>query len=218
MEKMCFRRIDFVLTTLLLCVGVAGCKPDSDGVSKETAEEAVKESITNRVLVIENLESPTSTQITNYYMEKRGVQKRLQVRCPDSALNSGNETIPFPLFQEAIEAPLKAYLLKDPSIDFIVLTKGVPIRLAEAPIGFSNNQPSLDSYLAASGYFDNPSTKHVVIDEGGWKGKCFVNNYFNATERFSHSKFGGYLVTRLDGYTVEAAMTLVDSSLASSDE
>jgi hypothetical protein len=42
----------------------------------------------------------------------------------------------------------------------------------------------------------------VVIDEGGRKGNCFVNNYFNSTERFSHAKHGGYFVTRLDAYTL----------------
>ncbi len=184
----------------------------------ETTVEPAKPSIESRVLVIENLDSPISMQITKHYVEKRGIQKRLQVHCPDSSLVAANETIPFVQFQESIESPLKAYLEKDPSIDFIVLTKGIPIRLTNAPIGFSNNQPSLDSYLAAMGYFENPTTQHVVIDEDGWKGKCFVNNYFNSNERFSHARFGGYLVTRLDGYTVEAAMALIDNSIVASNQ
>jgi uncharacterized protein (TIGR03790 family) len=154
-------------------------------------------------------------RIAKHYMEKRGAKKLLQVHCPDSALNAANETIPFAAYQEAIEKPLKAFLAKDPKIDFIVLTKGIPIRIVGATVGILNTQPSLDSYIAAIDYFDRPSSMKVVIDESGFKGNCFVNNYFNATERFSHAKYGGYLVTRLDGYTVEAAMALVDSSIAS---
>jgi len=126
-----------------------------------------------------------------------------------------NETLAFEAFQGSLEKPLKAFLATDPKIDFIVLTKGIPIRLTGAPVGLSNTQPSLDSYIAGMDYFDRPNSLKVVIDEGGYKGNCFVNNYFNSNERFSHAKHGGYLVTRLDGYTVEAAMALVDSSVAS---
>lgn len=188
---------------LVSVVTVVGCSTQSD------------DSITARVLVIENVDSPASVQIAKHYMEKRGVKKSLKIHCPDSATNTANETLPFATFQAAIEKPLKEYLATDSKIDFIVLTKGIPIRLTGAPVGLSNTQPSLDSYIAALDYFERPSALKVVIDEGGWKGNCFVNNYFNSTERFSHAKHGGYLVTRLDGYTVEAAMALVDSSLES---
>ena len=191
------------MATAILCLVGIGCSSTS------------KTSITDRVLVIENLDSPTSTQIAKHYMSKRGVKKVLQIHCPDSAVSSANETLPFAAFQAAIEKPLKEFLAKDSQIDFIVLTKGIPIRLTGAPVGLSNTQPSLDSYVAALDYFNRPAALKVVIDEGGWKGNCFVNNYFNSTERFSHAKHGGYLVTRLDGYTLEAAMALVDSSIAS---
>ncbi len=179
--------------------------------------EAKRETVglADRVLVIENLDSPVSMQIVKHYTAKRGVKKVLQVHCADSAVSAANETLPFASFQAAIEKPLKAFLATDPNIDFIVLTKGIPIRLTDAPVGLSNTQPSLDSYIAGLDYFDRPSSMKVVIDEGGWKGNCFVNNYFDSTERFSHSKHGGYLVARLDGYTVEAAMALIDSSIAS---
>jgi uncharacterized protein (TIGR03790 family) len=176
---------------------------------------STKESLVDRVLVIENLDSPASIQIARHYMAKRGAKKVLQIHCPDSAGNTANETLAYAVFQDAIEKPLKAYLAKDPQIDFIVLTKGVPIRLQGAPVGLSNTRPSLDSYIAAIDYFDRPASLKVTIDEGGWKGSCFVNNFFNSTERFSHAQHGGYLVTRLDGYTVEAAMALVDNSLSS---
>ena len=194
-----------VLATLAMLSFAAGC----------SAPSAEAEKLVDRVLVIENLDSPVSTQIVKHYMAKRGAKKVLQIHCPDSSVSAANETLPFAAFQEAIEKPLKAYLATDPNIDFIVLTKGTPIRLTGAAVGLNNNQPSLDSYIAALDYFDRPSSLKVVIDESGWKGNCFVNNYFDSKERFSHAKHGGYLVTRLDGYTVEAALALVDSSVGS---
>ncbi|MFO0941999.1 MAG: TIGR03790 family protein [Pirellulales bacterium] len=187
------------------CFGVlSGCSNQPSGPS-----------MVDRVLVIQNSDSPVSKQIAQHYMAKRGVKNLLEVHCIDSATAAANETLPFAQFKDAIEKPLKEYLAKNQQIDFIVLTKGVPIRLTGAPSGLNNNQPSLDSYIAGMDYFDRPQSLKVVIDEGGWKGNCFVNNYFNSNERFSHAEHGGYLVTRLDGYTVEAAMALVDSSVAS---
>ncbi len=204
-----------------MLLAAVGCKEQASERANEptVASEVpsiplVVDFIQDHVLVLENTNSPASTQIAKYYREKRGVTKTLKIRCPDSAIDAANETLDFVLFQEAIEKPLREYLASDPKIDYIVLNKGIPIRLSGAPIGFSNNRPSLDSYIAALDYFDRPNALKVNIDEGGFTGKCFVNRYFNSTERFSHSKHGGYLVTRLDGYTVEAAIALVDNALA----
>ncbi len=220
-----------------LCLSVVGCKEQStdpapepsvsasgtagasggtgaDGASGSNGSGSALDPIQDHVLVLENTNSSVSTQIAAYYMSKRGVTKILKIQCPDSSLSAQNETLDFTLFQEAIEKPLRAYLAKDSKIDYIVLNKGIPIRLSGAPVGFSNNRPSLDSFIAALDYFDNPNALQVKIDEGGFTGKCFVNRYFNATERYSHAKHGGYLVTRLDGYTVEAAKALVDNAIA----
>ncbi len=208
--------------SLLVCstlIAQVGCKQATDTPKIVEGEKAAGnpkgvDSILEHVLVMENTNSPTSTQIAKYYMEKRGVQKVLQVHCQDSSLDAGSETLEFAIFQSAIEKPLREYLSKDPKIDYIVLTKGIPIRLAGAPVGLGNNRPSLDSYLAALDYFDKSDSLKVVIDEGGYTGKCFVNRFWNSAERFSHAKHGGYLVTRLDGYTTASALALVDSSLA----
>ncbi len=195
---------------LLFCLLAIVCTGVLVGCNKAPSVSAV-----DRVLVVQNVDSPVSKQIAQYYMSKRGVKNLLEVHCPDSSVSAANETMPYATFKDAVEKPLKEYLAKNPQIDFIVLTKGVPIRLTGAPSGLNNSQPSLDSYIAGMDYFERPQSLKVVIDEGGWKGNCFVNNFYNSNERFSHAKHGGYLVTRLDGYTVEAALALVDSSIAS---
>jgi len=223
------------VTILLSCSAVVGCKEQSvdqatvstepsaeslskrvpnDGTAKTTESPPVVDLIQDHVLVVENANSQTSVQIAKYYTEKRGVKKILQIRCPDSATDAANETLAFTLFQEAIEKPLREYLAKDSKIDYIVLNKGIPIRLSDAPVGLSNNRPSLDSYIAALDYFDRLDALKVSIDDSGYTGKCFVNRYFNSKERFSHARHGGYLVTRLDGYTSKSAMALVDNAIA----
>lgn len=152
-------------------------------------------------------------EIAECYIQKRGVKNVLKVQCQDSALNTANETMPYESFVKAIKEPLDAYLKKKPKIDFIVLTKGIPIRLTDAPTGVSGKQPSLDSTIAATGYDAMKDAVKIELNDSGFTGKCWVNKFWNSNERFSHAKFGGYLVTRLDGYTVEDAKQLIAFSL-----
>jgi uncharacterized protein (TIGR03790 family) len=173
---------------------------------------------TDRVLVVENSTSPASVEIAQFYLKKRGVKNLLKIECQDSALNAANETLPYAEFAKSILPPLSAYLKKNPKIDFIVLTKGIPIRLTDAPTGVSGKQPSLDSTIAGLGYDQRKDVIPVVLNDTGFTGKCWINRFWNSKERFSHSKFGGYLVTRLDGYTVEDAKNLVNYSLQSEIE
>lgn len=162
----------------------------------------------DRVLVIENTASPTSVEIATRYMKLRGVRALLKVTCPDSALDAGKETLPYAEFKTAIESPVRAYLAKHPEIDFLVLTKGVPIRLTGATTGLGGGQPSLDSTLASLDYAQRKDTHLITLNDSGFTGKAWINRFWNSPERFSHRKFGGYLVTRLDGYTVEEANLL----------
>ena len=214
-----------------LCLSFLGCKQQTEEaridfdskptptistptVLAQSPKTADVDSILDRVLVIENTNSPTSIQIARYYMEKRGVKKVFQIRCADSALDAQAETLEYVAYQDAIEKPLQEYLAKDLKIDYIVLTKGIPLRLVNAPVGIAPGRPSLDSCLAALDYFQRSDSVRTVIVENDLKGTAYYNRFWNSSERFSHVKHGGYLVTRLDGYTAASAMALVDSSLA----
>src|SRR5437016_5282843 len=100
----------------------------------------------DRVLTVINADSPTSLTIGADYLKRRGLKERLLVHCQDSSTSSEQETINYPTFHDAIETPLRTYLAKHPKIDFIVLTKGIPIRIQNAPgIGLAHNRPALDS-------------------------------------------------------------------------
>ena len=63
--------------------------------------------------------------------------------------------------------------------------------------------------LAALDYDALPGAVRIDITGSGAVGYAYSNRYWNAEEPFSHAKFGGYLVTRLDGYTESDAKALI---------
>jgi uncharacterized protein (TIGR03790 family) len=173
------------------------------------------------VLVVENGDSAISTAIGKDYAAKRGVMNLVVIHCADSAVSSDNETVSLADFTTKIAGPIGAFLKQHSGINFIVLTKGVPIRIDGGITGSrdlqstGNYHPSVDSYLAAIDYPRLSGAKKISITGSGATGYGWLNRYWKANEPFSHAKFGGYLVTRLDGYTQADAMALVTRSLAS---
>lgn len=169
----------------------------------------------DRVLVIRNDNSPVSQAVADDYARRRAVPNVLAVRCPDSAASAANETISFAVYQQSIEQPLRIFLAAHANVDFIVLTKGIPLRIADAPgRGLDNRRPSLDSYLAALGYEKIPGVNDVRLSDSGFTGTAWANRFWDSPSPFSHARFGGYLVTRLDGYTEADAKALSTRSLA----
>jgi hypothetical protein len=172
--------------------------------------------LTSRVLVVKNTNSPISAAVANDYMTRRKVTNVLNISCPDGAVSANAENIEYTDYLTAIEAPLLAYLAAHTQIDFIVLTKGVPIRITEAPDKPQGNC-SLDSRVASLGYQESAGSSIVSIDDPGYgsyyHGTAWANKFFNSNTGFTHSAFGGYLVTRLDGYTQADAIALTTRSL-----
>jgi uncharacterized protein (TIGR03790 family) len=179
------------------------------------------------VLVVSNADSPISMAIAKDYSAKRGVTKSVVIHCADSSVSVANETISLADYTTQIAAPIGAYLKQHPEINFIVLTKGVPIRVRGGETGsHDENLPasaplnaSVDSYLAAMGYPERKDAAvKISIHGSGARGFGWLNHYWKADVPFSHAKFGGYLVTRLDGYTQADAEALVTRALAAEHE
>lgn len=175
------------------------------------------------VLLVYNSASPVSTAIGQYYAQQRGITNILTVSCQDSAANQGNELIAYAAYQSQIQTPIANYLASHSGINFIVLVKGVPLVIDGAPTGSEPQgtspqdfQPSVDSFLAALGYSTANGNTQASIVGSGAQGVAWINKYYNATTPFTHAQFGGYLVTRLDGFTQGDAMALVDRALAAS--
>jgi uncharacterized protein (TIGR03790 family) len=175
----------------------------------------------DEVLLVYNMTSPISTAIANMYAQARNVTNVLSVTCADSAVSSDNETIEFADYTSEIAGPISQYLADHTNINFIVLTKGVPIRIDGADTGCCQDvqgdpgQPSVDSYLAAIDYPTLPGATKIGITGSGTIGTGWLNRYWGAAVPFTHAKFGGYLVMRLDGYTQADAEALITNALAS---
>ena len=172
------------------------------------------------VLLVYNADSPVSTTIAKDYASKRAITSIVAIHCADSAVSSRNETISLANYSSQIAQPVSGFLAHHQGINFIVLTKGVPIRIDGGITGSrdegttGNLQASLDSYLAAIDYPTIAGAVKISIHGSGADGFAWLNRYWKATVPFTHAAFGGYLVTRLDGYTEADARSLVDRALA----
>jgi uncharacterized protein (TIGR03790 family) len=204
-----------LLLALLACLADVGSilARAPDGPRKRSSDE---------VLVVYNDQSLVSKTVAADYADKRGVKNSVAVHCNDSAADVRNETISLADYRRTIETPVRTFLGDHPQIQFIVLTKGIPIRIRGAITGERpENSPidtplnaSVDSTLAAMDYQDSPQALKIRITGSGATGMGLANRYWNAKRPFTHSEFGGYLVTRLDGYTEADAKALVSRALA----
>ena len=165
-----------------------------------------------RVLVVINQNSPDSTAVGSYYVKRRAIPKENVV----FVKTTEGPNISMADYSSKLEGPINQALAKSRNkIDFIVLTKGVPYRLD------NDGGYSVDGHLSAMALKvspirgDLPSASQA---EQQAEVRRSMNPYFNKREPFSHAKFGIYLVTRLEGYTVADAKALVDRALAAKKE
>ncbi len=189
---MAFARLASVLVLALL--GCGGPAPESG-----LPRVPLRPGLERRVLVVCNSADSGSVRIAEAYAARRHVPDahRCALRAPVL------EEITIGEYREAIEAPVRACLQgSSDSIDFIVLTRGVPLRIAEG--GWS-----VDAFLGAMDLGLEPTTSRDPADL-----RRLRNPYFGSAERFTSAAFGIRLVTRLDGYTVDDALALIDRSLA----
>ena len=161
------------------------------------------------VLVVTNAADADSIRIGDYYASHRGVPatqvlalQRLPVKPPDAIERAA--------FEAAIQLPIANWLSANDAQDrihFIVLTRGIPLRISGSS-GRSGTVASVDSELSA--LYQRMTEAQVPVPG------AFPNPYFlgdqPVTEAlpFSHERIPLYLVTRLDGYTVDDVLKLID--------
>jgi uncharacterized protein (TIGR03790 family) len=195
-----------MITVSVLALVLAGCSGASSapasGPPGVPFEQAPAES--RRVLVVINQASKDSIDIGRYYANKRQIPRENVVLVTAGA----GEEIARAEFQKNVLEPVKAAIgkLKGP-VDFLVTTKGIPIRFSDYG-GYST-----DAHLGAMNLDIKPIEKPDPEDV-----KRSMNPYFSKREPFSSKKFNFYLVTRLDGYSAADAKALVDRSLSAKKE
>lgn len=156
------------------------------------------------VLIVINKQSSASRDIGTYYMNARHVPTTnvCQITC------STNEIVSRAECEANILTPIRNFL-SNPDIhdriDFIVVTKGVPLG---ANYGYSTGPLSITSILTCLD--DTTRSSYLYNPYGPVLGPP-------TPTAFSHKlDFGGrnlYLVTRLDAYTVQDVHALIDRSL-----
>jgi uncharacterized protein (TIGR03790 family) len=166
------------------------------------------------VAVVVNDNSPDSQRIAEYYVRRRGIPATNIIRIRTSI----EETISRPLYAGSIEAPVLVALsqrnLQD-RVLYIVLTKGVPIRI-EGDAGLQGSVASVDSELSL---LYRRMAGIAATTPGRVSNPYFLDAApIESAKRFTHRDYDIYLVTRLDGFTVDDVVGLIDRSMSPSKD
>jgi uncharacterized protein (TIGR03790 family) len=162
------------------------------------------------VLVVVNSRSAVSETIGGHYAAARDIPPENMCRIPLPVTESVSREV----YNAEIEEPIWNCIARPRAHDrilYVVLTKDVPIRVTGTS-GRSGTGSSVDSELTL---LYRRRTGELVPVAG------FVPNpYFAGTaaptgvEPFSHRIHDIYLVTRLDGYTLQDALNVIDRASA----
>lgn len=175
------------------------------------ATTAGAQSAANLLLVV-NTSSPSSEAVAKHYVSRRGVSQNnvCSIQVPVG------ETVTRDVYQSQIETPIWRCLSTAQSQDrilYIVLTKDVPIRISGTGGGGRNSATaSVDSELTLL-YRRRAGVPVPIVG-------FVANPYFAGTaapatiKPFAHDAYDIYLVTRLDGYTVQDVEALIDRGLS----
>jgi uncharacterized protein (TIGR03790 family) len=168
----------------------------------------------DNVLLVINDASPASGQIGEYYARKRAVAPDHIVHLTINAKTPAAETIARVDYTTTIEAPIAAALARGSLQDkvlYLVLTKGIPLRIVGSG-GLQGTTASVDSELTLL-------YRKMLGQDIPVAGRV-ANPYFLGDKAITDAKpftrtFGDiYLVTRLDGFTVDDVLKLVDRGAA----
>jgi uncharacterized protein (TIGR03790 family) len=140
------------------------------------------------VLVVANANNPNSMALAQHYMNARKVPGTNLLLLNWTAADNA-DTCSLSVYNSSILAPITNKIKTLKQIDYIVLCRNLPVRIADT-------QGSVDSALA------------------GGTTIMSVNHYCSSTKPFTSKAFGMYLVTRLDGWSWDDATALVDHSMA----
>ena len=160
------------------------------------------------VAVIINDNSPDSQRIGEHYARTRALPASNVIRIRASS----DETIDRAGYASTIEAPIAAAIRRAVSHDrllYLVLTKGVPLRIT-GTTGLDGTLSSVDSELTL---LYRRMTGQVVSPTGKVDNPYFLGaRELRAALPFSHREHDIYLVTRIDAFTVDQAVALVDKA------
>lgn len=185
------------MTALLVTLVIA----TSCGVPTSTMleERLTPPSEARRVLLVVNRASTASREIGEYYALRRKIPASNVVTVNMSMSDNVSPSEYKSQLEDVVRERIERLQHR---IDFIVLTKGIPIRLRD------DSGYSVDGHLAGMKLNFEP-----IVEPKPEEIQRALNPYFNKRERFSSEKFGFYLVTRLDGYEVSHVKRMIDAGI-----
>lgn len=141
------------------------------------------------VLLVCNPASSISNQTCDYFMQQRPTLTHRLNLTGVSTSESVSGTVYTSIFNQ-----VSNYLASHDGINYIVLTKGVPI---------------MSSYTNYYGSYSVDSLLAYELSGGSYQ------SYVGKEETFSKDKYGFYIVTRLDGYNFNDIKGLIDRASSS---
>ena len=162
------------------------------------------------VAVIINEQSEDSRRIGEHYIRARAIPPSNVIRLRTST----DEVVERPVFVNTIVRPIAAALMRERLQDrvlYLVLTKGIPLRINGSG-GMEGTTASVDSELTLL-YRQMAGQSPPIVGRT-------ANPYYLGSRAitdakpFTHREHDIYLVTRLDAFTVEEAVALIDKALA----
>lgn len=162
------------------------------------------------VLLVVNAASPASAQVGEYYAKARGIPADQIIKL---TLPAGDE-ISQQDYAALIERPIAAWFAASGAQDrilYLVLTKGVPIRVAGSG-GLEGTTASVDSQLTL---LYRRMTGASVPIQGRVDNPYYLGSAeISKAKPFTHEAHDIFLVSRLDGYTVQDVIRLIDHGKA----
>jgi uncharacterized protein (TIGR03790 family) len=156
------------------------------------------------VLLIINTKSSSSNEIGSYFASARKIPS-VNVLYVNTTTSEEINDAEFQNLRSQIESYILSNNLTD-KINYIVTTKGLPLKINRYALGSQwdsnyNSSASVDSELTLILSKDSPN----IGGPGNVRSK-----YYLAGDQFSEAKYDMYLVSRLDGYTVDQVKALID--------
>lgn len=163
----------------------------------------------NDVGVIVNINSPASVEIADYFMQKRSVPaiNRITVDVPTD--EEINDSI-FASYRSQVEQYLDTNNLRN-SLNYLVTTKGCPLKVKRGADSLGCDA-SVESEFMLLPPPNNVRIGSCTTFNDLVGGNFFTNPYFLSINKFNRANTNIYLVTRLDAYTVEDVIRLIDRS------
>ena len=156
----------------------------------------------NDVAVIINVNSPTSVAVGNYFKAARSIPD-VNVIYVSAPTSEEIDSLAFESIRRQVESHLMNNNLEN-VINYIVTTKGLPLKVRRGD-DFSNLSAS-SSVESELSLILGPYAPSI-----GLRGRV-ISPYYNRCLQFSRTAQGIFLVTRLDGYTLQDIESLIDHS------